>query len=62
MNSENFNQLDETNLSKINGGTGVISAVITVGKVVAGVGGIVCGANEVYKFGQGVVQGWKDHD
>ncbi|MBY6951549.1 ComC/BlpC family leader-containing pheromone/bacteriocin [Clostridium botulinum] len=55
MNSENFNQLDETNLSKINGGSGVVTTIIIVG-------GLIGAADQAYKFGQGVVQGWKDHD
>lgn len=53
MNYENFNQLNETTLSDINGGS-----VVTV---IAVAGGIICAANEVHKFSQGVVNGWNKY-
>lgn len=53
MNYKEMEQLEESNLSNINGGS------ILGGIAVAG--GIVAAANEVYKFGQGFVNGWNNY-
>ncbi|MBM7833220.1 hypothetical protein [Clostridium sardiniense] len=53
MNYENFNQLDETTLSNANGGS-IAATIVTIG-------GVIVAVNEVYKFGQGVVNGWNNY-
>lgn len=46
----NFSKLDEIELNEINGG-GIITVIATIG-------GVIAGANEIYKFGTGFVEGY----